>query len=203
VDFLAGFRYLNLAEGLVFANATMFSASPTLLSGALVQTSDFVGTQNHLYAPQVGFETGLGLGRFNVSLYGKIAMGINDESVHLNGQGLITAPPAPLGNVITPGGLLVQSPSRFSQEVFSYVPETGLNLGFKLTDFCQIGTGYTFLYLGNVVRPGQHEPPASGSLFPLSLLPLVGLPGVPQPGFTFHQSSFWAQGANVRVTFIF
>jgi hypothetical protein len=203
VDFLAGFRYVNLSEGLTFNDSTLFTVNPVLLSGALVNSTDFIGTHNNFYAPQVGFETGMSIGRFNVSLYSKIAMGINQESVTEAGGAVIKAPPLPLGNVTTPGGLLVQTPGHFSQEVFAYMPEAGFNVGFKLFDCCQIGAGYSFLYLGNVVRPGDQVPANSGSRFPLSLLPLVGLPGGSQPAFTFSQSSFWAQGANFRVTFIF
>jgi putative beta barrel porin BBP7 len=203
VDFLAGFRYLNLSESLTFANATLFSAAPVEFSGALINTTDFIGTHNNFYAPQVGVETGMEIGRFNVSVFSKIALGVNRESVTLAGQGVVTAPPFPLGNVVTPGGLLVQTPGHFNQEVFSYVPQAGINLGFKLFDWCQIGAGYSFLYFGNAVRPGDHVPPGSGSLFPLSILPIIGLPGTPPPAFSFNQSSFWAQGANFRITFIF
>jgi hypothetical protein len=203
VDFLAGFRYLNLTEGLTFSNSTLFTLNPVLLSEALVNTSDFIGTHNNFYAPQLGVEAGMCIGRFSVSAYTKVALGINDESVHQLGQGIITAPPLPLGNVTTPGGLLVQAPGQFNQSVFSYVPEGGLNFGFKLCDWCWIGTGYTFLYFHNVVRPANQVPAGTGSAFPPSLLPIVGLPGTSQPAFTFTQSNFWAQGANFRLTFIF
>jgi hypothetical protein len=208
VDFLAGFRYLNLSEGLTFSNSTLFAAAPVLFSGALVDSTDFVGTHNNFYAPQVGFEAGMSMGRFNVSLYSKIAMGINQESVNLSGQSVVTGPPQPLvvhlppGGVV-PGGLLIQSPGNFNQEVFSYMPEAGLNFSFKLAECCQIGAGYSFLYFGNVVRPGDHVPAGSGSLFPLSIVTLLGVPATAQPAFTFNQSSYWAQGANFRVTFIF
>ncbi len=130
-------------------------------------------------------------------------MGINSESVNLNGQTVVTAPPLPLGNVAAPGGLLVQTPGHFSHEDFSYVSETGLNFSFKLCDFCQIGAGYSFLYLGNVVRPGDHVPAGSASQFPLGILTTQGTSLPAQSPFTFTQSNYWAQGANFRVTFIF
>ena len=202
VDFLAGFRYVNLTEGLTFDNETLFSVAPVLFSGALVKSSDFVGTQNNFYAPQVGVEAGFCFGRCNVSAYSKIALGVNHESVTLAGNAVVTAPPLPLGNVVAPGGLLVQTPGHFSQEAFSYVPEAGINFSFKICDWCLIGTGYSFLYFGNVVRPADHLP-ASSALFPVSILPLVGAPAPTPPAFSFNQTNFWAQGANFRITFIF
>ena len=181
IDFLTGFRYLNLSEGLNFSNSTQ-------VTGATVDTTDFVATHNNFYAPQLGLETGLSIWRISANLYGKIALGVNQESVNRTGLSVVTAP---LGSFATPGGLLVQSPDSFNHNTFSYVPEVGFNLSFKLWECCQIGAGYTFVFFGNVVRPGDHFPA------------LQGVPAAPEAPFDFHQSNFWAQGANFRVTFIF
>src|SRR5262249_35603923 len=127
VDCLAGFRYLNLSEDLTFLNTTQFATNPVLLSGALVNSSDVAQTHNNFYAPQIGVEAGICIGRFNASLYSKIAAGINEESVNLAGQAVVTAPPLPLGihlppGGVLPGGLLVQTPGNFHHEIFSYLP---------------------------------------------------------------------------------
>ena len=185
IDFLTGFRYLNLSEGLNFSNSTV---NPVLLTGATVDTSDFVATHNNFYAPQIGLETGLSIWRISASLYSKIALGVNQESVNRSGLSVVTAPS---GSFATAGGLLVQSPDSFSHNTFSYVPEVGFNLSFKLWECCQIGAGYTFLFFGNVARPGDHFPA------------LQGVPGAAEAPFAFHQTNFWAQGANFRIAFIF
>jgi hypothetical protein len=207
LDLLAGARYVDLRETMTFTNSTLFSVAPVEFSGALVNSIDSVGTHNQFYAPQVGFEAGACYGRLNFSVYGKIALGINQESVDLAGQTMIMASPLPLGHFVNgkaiPGGLLVQTPGHFSQNEFSYLPEAGLNFSFKICDCCLVGAGYSFLFLGNVVRPGDHFPASTGSLFPPSVLTFLGGPATAQPPFSFHQSNFWAQGGNFRITFIF
>jgi hypothetical protein len=204
VDFLAGFRYVNLSEGLVLTNSTLFSVAPVLFSGAQVDSIDSAVTHNNFYAPQVGVDAGVDIGRFNVSVYTKVALGINQETVNLTGLAVVTAPPLPLGNLTAPGGLLVQSPGRFNQQVFSYLPEAGINFSFKVCDFCLVGAGYTFFYFGNVVRPSDHLPASTtGNQFPTSILTQLGAPPTSQPPFSFHQTNFWAQGGDFRITFIF
>jgi hypothetical protein len=80
------------------------------------------------------------------------------------------------------------------------VPEVGVNVGYRLTRFCEMGVGYSFLYFGNVLRPAGQLPQGNGGT---GGVPLVFVDGATAPTFQFHESGFFAQGLNFRVLFVF
>ena len=62
--------------------------------------------------------------------------------------------------------------------------------------------GYTFLYLSNVLRPGnQISRVASPTLVPTDAS--YGMGGPNLPGNQFHMSSYWAQGVNFGTEYRF
>ena len=179
--------------------STQYSSSPVLLSNAQVNTSDYFGTHNNLFAGQIGADAGFNLGRFTVNVFSKVALGDNRETVVINGNTQVSSAPG-LGNINTAGGFYAQ-PSNIGQyrrDEFSVLPEAGINLGFKISEHLRLAAGYTFVYFSNVVRPGdQVDGTAGGATRP----PLSFLGGPhPQPVFNnFNETSFWAQGINFMV----
>jgi hypothetical protein len=201
LDFLGGFRYVDLSENLTINSSTQFGTAPVLISNALVNTSDSFGTHNHLFAGQIGAEAGVRWWRFGFDVFSKVALGDNHQTVVINGN---TAASAPLiGNITTPGGFFAQPSNigRLSRDRFGVLPEAGANLTFALGDHCRLGVGYTFLYFANVVRPGsQIDPTAGGATRP----PIFFLGGPrPSPVFNFTESGFWAQGLSATLEISF
>jgi len=199
LDFLGGFRYMDLSEGLTIDSSTKFSTAPVLLSNATLTTSDSFGTHNNYYAGQLGFDGGLNWGRFDVNMYTKIGLGENHETVVIGGSTQVSAPPV-LGNFTVPGGFYAQpgNSGRFNHDQFAVLPEAGFNVGFKVSDHCRLAVGYTLVYLSNVVRPGDQIDTAAGGTRPPLYIFNAG--ARPQPMFTgFNESSFWAQGINLTV----
>jgi hypothetical protein len=199
LDVLGGFRFVDLSEALTLRNSTLFSTAPVALSNALLTTSDTFGTHNHVFAGQIGADAGVRWDCFSANVYTKIGFGGNEETVNINGITQVSGPPV-LGNQTLPGGFFAQASNsgRHTRDAFTVLPEVGVNLAYKVSDHCRLGVGYTFVYMSNVVRPGdQIDATAGGATRP----PTVFLGGpVPQPAFSgFNSSSFWAQGVNFTV----
>jgi hypothetical protein len=197
-DVIGGIRYLDLSEGIGVQTNSQFAVAPVLLSGASVTSVDNFFTHNNFYGGQVGGDINVYCGRFNVNLFGKVALGDNVETVNISGA---TSVVTPLTTQVLTGGFLT-APSNIghhTRNVFAVIPETGVNLHFRVCHYCQLGIGYSFLYFSRVARPGdQISTVTNGTLLP------AGLSGATaQPLFTSEQSHFWATGINARIMFIF
>jgi hypothetical protein len=207
IDAIGGFRYVNLNESIgITENLAEF---PTAVApGGPVIVNDSFETTNNFYGGQFGLDMGFKRGRWSLDLLGKIGIGDMYQSVRIDGT---TAFPSL--NVVAPGGLLAQ-PSNigtYDRHRLAFVPEGGLKVGFQATQHCRLFVGYTFMYLSDVVRPGdqidtrvdlRQVPVANfvtgGPANPGMLIPPATLPGV-----TMKRSDFWAQGVNFGVEFRF
>jgi hypothetical protein len=192
IDGIAGFRNVNLYERL-----RIDETLNALASGGSFVINDTFQTHNNFYGGQLGLVGEARWGRWSVNMFGKVALGVTQQVVNINGSTLITPP----GGTATafPGGLLTQPSNigHFSRDVFGVVPEAGVNLGYQLTPHLRTFIGYNFLYWNNVVRPGQQIdlvvntnqiPPAIGG-------------GPARPAFSFQHSDFWAQGITFGLEF--
>jgi hypothetical protein len=163
VDGLAGFRYLRFAETLrindslqPFANSGLTFLGPTnpIPEGSNVTDYDSFQTVNKFYGAQIG-----GRMRFEgpwwlVHLYGKTALGVTDQEVHVNGQSRLVNAST---NSLASGGVLAL-PSNIGTSNLTqlgFVPEVGLNVGFKIHQCVMITAGYNFLFWSQVVRPAD------------------------------------------------
>ncbi len=202
VDLIGGFRYLHIDEGITIDSSQSVLPVAVFLSEANVFTHDFFGTENQYMAGQLGVQTEFRIGRFYGNLWGKCALGVNRQTVLINGSTSIMAPPAPVGNQELIGGVLAQPTNigEYGRNQFMVLPEAGVKIGVQLTDNFRIGGGYTFLYLPNVVRPGkQIDPVVNSTAIPQTFL---GPPvGNPRPAFAFVDEDLWIHGVNVELEF--
>jgi hypothetical protein len=203
VDLLGGIRYLNLAEGLSFRTST-----PDIPPGPVTvfETKDVFDANNDFYGGQLGLRGRYDTGRFMADATLKVALGVMRQHVDVTGgfqTNFFTG-----GNVQSFAGGLFAQPTNIGshrRDVFAVVPEVGVNLGFRLTNWASIVAGYTFLYASNVVRPGQQidrviNPTQSGAI---ALTNPATLTGAARPQFKFEGSDFWAHGLNVGLAFNF
>jgi putative beta barrel porin BBP7 len=203
LDLLGGIRYLNLSEGFSFA-----TSSPDLPPGPVTvfRTKDEFDANNDFYGGQVGLRGRYLWGRFTADATVKVAVGAMRQ--HLDVAGSLTT------NFFSPpivqtfgGGIFAQASNIGShrRDVIAVVPEAGLNVGFRLTDWATILVGYSFLYASDVVRPGSQidrviNPTQSQAI---SLNNPATLSGVARPTFRFQSSDFWAHGLNAGFAFTF
>jgi hypothetical protein len=211
IDALAGFRLLSLREDLRISEvlSNVVPGGATSFQGAIinepgsVSTWDAFQTDNRFYGGQVGARADWTTGRFSVGLNAKVALGVSQEIVNIDGNtGLYNS-----GALVAtaPGGLLAQTSNigRRLENNFAVVPEIGINLGAQVTSRLSAHVGYTFLYWSNVARPGNEvDPVINPHLVPTDAT--FGTPGGPaRPNAGFRTTDFWAQGINFGFEFEF
>lgn len=203
LDLLGGIRYLNLSEGLSFR-----TSSPDLPPGptTVFTTRDVFDTDNDFYGVQIGARGRYLWGRFTAEGTLKVALGAMRQ--HADVAGAFTSNFFTPGTVRTfPGGVFAQATNIGShrRDVIAVVPEAGINIGFRLTNWASLVLGYTFLYASNVARPGDQidraiNPTQSSSI---SLTNPAILSGPARPAFKFQGSDFWAHGLNAGIALSF
>jgi len=209
LDLLAGVRYLYLHEGLtvtegitVPAGLPVIGAFPNLgglplVGGDRFAVEDRFRTENRFYGGQVGVrgEYDFGNGLF-VNATGKLAFGVMQQSVDIRGT---TAVVTPAGTAVAPGGLLAQTTNmgHYDRDRSAAISELNLNIGYQVDRNIRVFAGYTYLYVTNVVRPGDAvDFTINSTRVPTSLVPAAG---AARPAFVFRDSDFWAQGLSLGV----
>jgi hypothetical protein len=200
VDALGGFRYLRLRESFEFTTESPFIPP---FPRDIYQTTDRLDATNNFFGGQLGVRARMDRGAWFGTAVAKVGLGVMRQTVNIEGT-LFTNDfvfPAPTP-VAYPGGGYFATPTNIgerSRSVFSVVPEVGLNIGYRLTSWMSIVSGYTFLYASDVVRaPKQINRTVNYS--DVNAPPAV--PAGPQePSFRFKSSDFWAQGLSVGLEF--
>lgn len=201
VEWLGGFRYANLQEGLNFStdSPNVFPNPP-----AFFRTFDQFNTNNNFYGGQLGLRASFDSPLIFVNATTKLAVGGSFESMNVTG-GTFTN----IGGGFTsaPGSYLSQPTNlgSTSQGNFAVMPEFNLNFGIRLRPWASIIVGYSFLYLSSVARPGDQldrvinpsQASAINNSFPASLV------GPARPELNLHTTDFWAQGLNFSLEFRF
>jgi len=193
IDVLFGFRYAKLDESLIITEdlETIESAPPN----TDIFLRDRFFTENRFYGGELGFLWEWEHHRWSVELLSKLAIGNNRQEVHINGITITDTHLAGSPMVKTNSGLLVQPTNAgdYSRNEFSVIPEIGTTVGFQVTPRLRLTAGYTLVYWGNVLRPGEHidldvNPTYLDSELPVPLDPPFS------PKFAFDETDFWAHG---------
>jgi hypothetical protein len=206
LDAVAGFRWLELQEDLSLAVQTLGLAGSGS-AGQFYNTLDSFRVRNSFYGGQVGAQAEYQAGRWFVRARTTVALGDMHEAGDVNGiaqtsKGNLFFSTG--GRVSQPfaGGVFAQ-PSNIGRHVrdrFAVVPEETIALGWQPWEWLRVTVGYTFLYASAVARPGdQIDRDINATRTGLAdAIRSVGLgtaaSGPVAPAFTFHDSSFWAQG---------
>src|SRR6185295_156079 len=129
VDFLLGYRYLQLNDDLNIQEnlVSLIPASP----GSFLVTDSF-DTRNTFNGVELGGMMKRYRGRWSLDLITKIALGNTHETVNINGSTVTTQNGS---STTATGGLLAQTTNigSYSCDQFAVVPELGATLGFQLT----------------------------------------------------------------------
>jgi hypothetical protein len=193
LDVIAGFRTLGLDEDLIVSeNLTVLAPG-----GGGFAIADHFRTQNRFYGGQVGADWQWRHGRWDLDLKTKLGLGTTQQIVNISGFDTITDPVNGT-RTFNSGLLALQSNSgNFTRDRFSFVSDTGLTVGYHLTERLRCYAGYNFLYWSSVARPGPQidrtvninniAPPTAG--------------GPNRPAFSFNGTDFWAQGLTVGLEY--
>jgi hypothetical protein len=228
LDLLGGFRWLQLHENLDFVFTEM-AVPPSRQVGAFSDHLDQFHTDNNCYVGQVGLSGEELFGSWFVNLTGKIGLGDTNEVVDIAGTtttNVITGQvnlatgqrfPHPMFATaqpqVLPGGFFAQpsNEGHHTRDVFAVLGEVDVQGGYRFGDWGRLFIGYSFMGVDAVARPGnqinrninvsrQAQPSAAAA----AGLPTPQQPNGPfEPSFSFHGSSFWAQGVNFGLEFRF
>lgn len=190
-DLLAGFTYTDLRETLGIGSIT--SASAAGAGPVTASFDDAFGTRNQFYAGQVGARTTWTLGNLSLVMSGKIALGVNHESVDRFGTSALSVAGGP--PITAPSGFLVQpsNAGRLTRDEFAVGLPSQILLGYQVTEHMNAFVGYDFIYITNVVRPGQEVDLA------MQTNPATGT--AVRPSGAIHTSDFWANSLLAGLSF--
>jgi hypothetical protein len=190
-----GVRWAQLNEGLnIREDLTTLTGAG---AGTTFLVNDNFSTGNDFIGGEVGFMWDWQKARWSLEFLSKLALGNTHQSVNINGFTVNT----PLGGSpqTSTGGLLALSSNigHYERDVFSVLPQLGVNAGYMLNDRLKLIGGYTFMYWSRVARPGdQIDIEVNPNLVP------GGTGGPPdRPQFAFHDTSIWIQGINVGLEY--
>ena len=193
LDYLVGFRYLNLRDEVVVNENLTALGGSSVPAGTRFLIQDKFRTTNDFYGGNVGLNYERRMGSCFVGVRGSVALGVTHSETEISGSTQIVTP-AGVGTTY-PGGLLTQTSNigRYSSNRFSVVPEVGVRVGCQVTERARAFVGYNFLYWSNVQRAGDQIDlgvntnliaPASGSALPA------------RPAYTPRTTDYWVQGVS-------
>ena len=194
LDWIVGYRFFRLDDSVTINTDSTFN--PT--SGPIAQTQfiaqDQFGAINQFQGGDIGLKGQCYWWRLSIELVGKCAFGANFEKATINGSNSVST----LGQTTTNVGGLLAQPSNigtYTKNVFAVLPEADANLRFDITTNIRATLGYSFLYMNRVQRLGDT---IDTTLNPTQINGGT-LIGQAAPTFAWHQTTFWAQGANAGI----
>lgn len=197
LDFLAGYRFMRLDDGLAVREDLVSLDRET--PGAFVVRDQFT-TRNEFHGADVGFILYHFRGRWSLEVLSRVALGNTHQTVTIDGSTDITNGGGTTHNT---GGLLAQRTNigTYMRDRFGAIPEFGFVLGYQLTPRWRARVGYTIIYWNRVIRPGNAiDPTVNTNLLPPEAVPFTG---PLRPAFAFSDSRFWAQGLTAGLEFRF
>jgi hypothetical protein len=205
VSLLAGVRYIDLREGLsIVSTENKFGGFGG--PGNYVGTDNFT-TRNQFFGAQIGVKAREQFGQFDVSGLAKIALGDNYQTVSINGSSVASGPGfvGVGGAPFSPAGIFTQSTNtgQFSRNQFAVAPQVEIEGGYRLQNGVRLFVGYDFLYISNVVRPGNQIDTTINLTSNATIAPPGTLTGAARPMPLINGSSFWAQGVKFGASYAF
>ncbi|QVL31778.1 BBP7 family outer membrane beta-barrel protein [Telmatocola sphagniphila] len=201
IDWVIGFRHLNLDEGITVSERV--SGLPgTANAGINGGIYDSFKTNNQFNGGQIGAILECHSGRWTFGFTPKLALGVTSSTTNIEG-GLTQFGPV-IAPVSTPGGLLALNSNigSHSSTNFAAVGDLGFNIGYTITQHCKVFAGYNLIYWSNVQRPGdQIDRVIDETRVPIlnnqaGLTPVGG-----RPVYLDKSSSYWAQGVTIGLVF--
>lgn len=200
-DLLGGLRWLQLKEAYVVTTSSPWNPPNP---ADVWDTRDAFDAKNDFFGAQIGARARYDQGDWFADGAVKLGLGLMKQQIDIDGS-LLTNDFTNYGVVQSfPGGYfaLPSNIGSHSQDEFALVPEIQLNVGYRLTPTATLFAGYSFLYMNNVLRPGNQ---INRNINPTQSVSYVGEPsvsmsGAAQPQPTLNSSSYWAQGLSIGLS---
>ncbi len=191
LDKTVGYRFWELDESITIDHTSVVADNAFAVR-------DLFSTRNQFNGAELGFLWQARRGWWSIDTLMRLGIGNVRQTVTIEGTTVITPPGG--AAVTNLGGILALPAANggnigsYEQDKFTMVPELGVTLGYQMTKRVRLTAGYSLVYFGNVVRPGdQIDRALNPNLFPsLAANPTVTVPNRPQ--FNFVETDYWVQG---------
>jgi hypothetical protein len=195
LDALFGWRYFQFNEGLRIDQEMFQLDTNTGNPLGWARISEQIDAHNQFHGGQLGLRGEFRTSSFFVDFSGKVALGVNNQTVRTSGQTLFASPGFNYTQ-LAPGGLLIMpsNSGRFTSDPFTVLPEGTIRIGIRSGSHRRFYVGYNFMYLSDVVRPGdQLDLVVNSNQLPTARtgVPLVG---PDRPLMQIRSSDLWVQG---------
>lgn len=229
IDFIGGFRWVQLKESLSFIGNTSALPDAPIVNG-FYNFKDHFKTNNNFYGLLTGLKANYNMNRWLFKGFAKIALGCMNQKVGIKGKsqtsnGNLFYKTENTSHEVLGGGIFAEPTNRGShhRNEFAIVLESGVNLSYQLSNCFEIGVGYNFLWMNQLIRPGKQidrkiNPTrtalAQASRNSVGIGPDVPVPfgdsvpaplarGPKRPKFKHHDTDFWTQGLIANLNFRF
>lgn len=222
LNFIGGFRWLQLEESLSFIGRT--AAVPNSMESGFYNIKDSFKTNNNFFGGQVGVKAACSTKMWRFTGVTKVAVGLMNQNVGVRGRSQTSN-----GNLfylthnteteILNGGIFAEPTNQGShcRNVFAAAVEAGIKMFYRVSSCLELGVGYNFLFASSLVRPGDQidrkinptrtalaeASRASAGVGPDTPIPFgesqpASLPKGPKyPKFKPHTTNFWIQGLTI------
>jgi Putative beta barrel porin-7 (BBP7) len=147
---------------------------------------DTFSTTNQFYGGQIGAQVQYSIDHLFVGAIAKVGIGSTRETLTVDGlTNVYPVNGAPL--YYSGGNYATLQTGRYTTNRFAVMPQLQLNLGYQFTPFVRGTVGYNFMYLSQVLRPGNQIDNVYD--------------GFSRPYVPMNNSSFWTQGINIGLNF--
>ncbi len=204
-DIISGFKFLSLRESLTindFATAQAFGTvnfNGQQFANGVTYLQDKYSTSNQFYGWLIGGRQSAHYNAFTFGVAEKVGIGTMNQQIKLDGSSTLAGPyPAPQ----TTGGAFFTTgfnSGSYTQNSFAATFEVATNLNIQVTECLSFNLGYNFLYVTDVVRPGnQLSTNINSARIPIGQNYGANF-GQVSSGVPFNTSSYYAQGLNFGV----
>lgn len=188
-DLIAGYTYSKIKNsvGLRTQSTNLFTGD-LIPDGTIFTTDEFIATENEFNGGHVGLMGSVSRKRLNIQTLTKVSFGNMRQRYLASGY---TIEEFGAVSTATEGGIFTNASNigSFEQDVFAFIPELGVKLGFQANDNVQATVGYTCMMWSSVGLAGdqvQRHLDSTGTF----ASPIRG----------FQESSFWMQGLDLGLT---
>jgi len=189
INFLTGYQFSRFSESIsIHSISTNLDGRNGIPIGTQLEVRDAFRTSNEFHGWLVGLTSEIDGGNYTLSFLAKVGIGGVTHRISTSGSTTITDPG---GGTSTTDGLLVAASNQgtFEQSQFTTIPEFSARYTRHLNDALDFSVGYSLLYWGHAVQPGNQIDLNVDS---------TGNSG--QPTMPFKIDHYWAQSLSMGIT---
>ena len=189
INFMTGYQFSRFSESIsIHSISTNLDGRNGIPIGTQLEVRDAFRTSNEFHGWLVGLTSEIDGGNYTLSFLAKVGIGGVTHRISTTGSTTITDPS---GGTSTTDGLLVAASNQgtFEQSRFTTIPEFSARYTHHLNDALDFSVGYSLLYWGHAVQPGNQIDLNVDS---------TGNSGQPTMPFTIDH--YWTQSLSMGIT---